>query len=226
MKLHNLKPAKGSVKKRKRLGRGVGSGKGRTSTRGHKGAKSRSGYSQKRAFEGGQMPLQMRLPKRGFKNTHKRYKTNRSSNLKSFNLAQLEFYSTKHSLKEVTPSILKELGIMTKPFKVLASGELNNSLEVTAERFSASARKAIEAAGGKTFLQFSLSQLQGIALAEDTDKVNLELIRKYFDHVGENDCIHAVVDGGISHKLNLEVHKISEDAKAQLDAHGGAVSLV
>ena len=92
MKLNNLKPAKGSVKSKKRIARGVGSGRGRTATRGHKGAKSRSGYSNKREFQGGQMPLQKLLPKRGFKNTHRRYQSNRPSDYKVLNLTMLKSY--------------------------------------------------------------------------------------------------------------------------------------
>jgi len=94
MELHNLTPAKGSVKKKKRIARGQGSGHGGTSTRGHKGAKSRSGYSRKRAFEGGQMPLQMRLPKRGFKNPNR-------VNYTALNLSRLQEISDKFGLKEV-----------------------------------------------------------------------------------------------------------------------------
>ncbi len=227
MKLHNLKPAKGSVKNRKRIARGVGAGSGRTATRGHKGAKSRSGYSKKRAFEGGQMPLQIRLPKRGFKNTHRRYKSSRPDAFKSLSLTQMEYFATKYNLTEITPNVLADLGVMTKTYKVLCSGTLTKALEVTASRFSASAKKAIVEAGGKAFVAIKLSSLQGIADVAETDKVDMNLICKYFDFVAEDDSIHVVADGGtISKKLNLEVHKICGKAKEQIEAQGGSVSLV
>jgi large subunit ribosomal protein L15 len=227
MKLHNLKPAKGSIKSKKRIARGVGAGTGRTATRGHKGAKSRSGYSQKRAFEGGQMPLQMRLPKRGFQNTHRRYKSSRPAEFKSFSLSQIAFFAEKHNLNELTPANLKALGVVTKPFKVLNTGELNKAIEVTANRFSAAAKKAIVDAGGKAYLAVSLSSLQGVADAADTDKVDVALLAKHFGFVAEDDAIHVIADGGaVSKKLNLEVHKISDEAKAQIEAQGGSVTLL
>lgn len=228
MKLNNLKPAKGSVKNKKRIARGVGAGSGRTATRGHKGAKSRSGFSNMRYFEGGQMPLQKLVPKRGFKNTHRRYQSSRPAAYTPLNLSQLEYFATKHSLKEVTPAVLAELNIVdaNNACKVLAGGELKTALEVTANRFSASAKKAILDAGGKAFIQLKLNTLQGIADADNVDKIDLALIRKHFSFVGEDDCIHVVADGSISNKLTLEVHKISEEAKAQVEALGGAVALV
>lgn len=228
MKLNNLKPAKGSTKNRKRIARGVGAGSGRTATRGHKGAKSRSGYSNKREFQGGQMPLQKVVPKRGFKNTHRRYQSGRPAAYTALNLSQLEYFAEKHDLKEVNPAICAELNIVDKPdaIKVLANGALTRALEVTAHRFSASAKKAIVAAGGKAFIELKLNALQGIADAAKVDKVDMELIRKYFSYVAEDDCIHVVADGTISQKLTIEVHKISEEAKAQVEALGGAVALV
>lgn len=228
MKLNNLKPAKGSVKNRKRIARGVGAGSGRTATRGHKGAKSRSGYSSMRYFQGGQMPLQKLVPKRGFKNVHRRYQSSRPAEYTPFNLSQLEYFAAKHNLTEVTPAILADLNIVNanSPYKVLGSGELKQGLEVTANRFSAAAKKAIVAAGGKAFIQFKLNTLQGIADAANVDKVDTALIRQYFDFVTEDDCIHVVAEGTISQKLTLEVHKISEEAKAQVEALGGSVALV
>jgi len=228
MKLNNLKPAKGSVKSTRRIARGVGAGSGRTATRGHKGAKSRAGYSSKRAFQGGQMPLQKVVPKRGFKNVHRRYQSSRPGDFAVMNLYQLAYYVSKNNLNEVTPSILAKLHIVesTESLKVLGEGKLDRAIEITAHRFSASAKKAIVAAGGKAFIEFKLSVLQGIALAEKTEKVDLNLIRKYFEFVAEDDCIHVVVDGTISHKLTLEVHKISEEAQAQVKALGGSVVLV
>lgn len=143
MDLSTLKPAEGSVKKKTRIARGQGSGKGGTATRGHKGAKSRSGYSRKRNFEGGQMPLQMRIPKRGFKNP----------NRKSFiplNLDYIQALSEKLGVSEITPDLLKEKGIIKKGdlIKVLGNGEITSAIKVTANGASESATKAIEAKGG------------------------------------------------------------------------------
>ncbi len=143
MKLHTLKPAKGSVRKRKRIARGVGAGSGRTAGRGHKGAKSRSGYKKKRNFEGGQMPLQMRLPKRGFKNPNKQV-------FNPINLERLEAIAEKYDLEHIDVDALRSLGIIKKRdmVKILGSGELKSKLTVSAHAFSASAKEAIEAAGG------------------------------------------------------------------------------
>lgn len=143
MELHNIKPAKGSVRRNTRLGRGQGSGKGGTSTRGHKGDKSRSGFKNKRNFEGGQMPLQMRLPKRGFKNR------NRVS-YAPFNLARLQEISEKYNATDITLDMLRRHRLIRKNdlVKILGDGELNAKLNVEANAASASARQAIEAAGG------------------------------------------------------------------------------
>ncbi len=143
MKLHDLKPAKGAVKRGRRLGRGQGSGKGGTATRGHKGDKSRSGFKNKRNFEGGQMPLQMRLPKRGF---HSR---NRVEYV-PLNLERLQAIADKYQVTTIDPETLIKLGIIGKNdrVKVLARGELNVALQVTAHAASESARKAIEEKGG------------------------------------------------------------------------------
>ncbi|MCB0587102.1 MAG: 50S ribosomal protein L15 [Phaeodactylibacter sp.] len=143
MKLNSLKPAKGSVKKRKRIARGVGSGHGRTSTRGHKGAKSRSGFKEKRNFEGGQMPLQMRLPKIGFKNPNRVAYT-------PINLDRLQMISEKYNLDTVDLEALIKNGIVRKndKVKILGGGELKAKLTVQAHAFSASAKQAIEALGG------------------------------------------------------------------------------
>jgi len=141
--LHNLKPAKGSVRQRKRVGRGQGSGRGGTSTRGHKGAQSRSGYSRKRAFEGGQTPLQMRVPKRGFKNINR-------VDFVPLNLNKLQHIATKHNLSTVDFDALRELRIVKKTdkVKVLGNGELSSALRVHLHAFSAKAKQAIEDAGG------------------------------------------------------------------------------
>lgn len=143
MKLNSLNPAKGSVKTKKRIGRGQGSGKGGTSTRGHKGAKSRSGYSKKLGFEGGQMPLQRRVPKFGFTNPSR-------VEYKAINLSTLEKLATEAKLSDITVEALREHGLAGKNdlVKVLAKGELKSKVNVTAHAFSASASKAIEEAGG------------------------------------------------------------------------------
>lgn len=228
MKLNNLKPAKGSVKNRKRIARGVGAGSGRTATRGHKGAKSRSGYSNPRHSQGGQMPLQKLVPKRGFKNTHRRYQSGRPAEHVAINLTQLSYFADKANVNEVTPAFLQEHGVVGKDvsYKVLNTGELSKGLEVTAHRFSANAKKAIQDAGGKAFLLYKLNTLQGIAHVAGTDVIDLELMRKHFDHIGEDDMVHIVAEGTISMKLTLKVNKISEEARQQVEALGGTVELV
>ena len=143
MDLSNLQPAAGSNKKGKRLGRGAGSGKGGTSTRGHKGAKSRSGYSKKVGFEGGQMPLQRRVPKFGFKNiNHVEYK--------AVNLDALQALAEARQLPKVSVDDMIAAGLLKKNqlVKILANGELKVKLEVEAHAFSKKAEEAITAAGG------------------------------------------------------------------------------
>jgi large subunit ribosomal protein L15 len=143
MKLHTLKPAEGSVKNNKRLGRGQGTGRGGTSTRGHKGAKSRSGYSKKLGFEGGQMPLQRRVPKFGFSNPNKIV-------FKAINLNTIEELVAKTGAQAVDLEVLKGNGLVGKKdqVKILGSGELKTKVDVSAHAFSASAKKAIEDKGG------------------------------------------------------------------------------
>ncbi|PJA07252.1 MAG: 50S ribosomal protein L15 [Flavobacteriales bacterium CG_4_10_14_0_2_um_filter_32_8] len=143
MDLSNLQPAEGSTKQRKRVGRGQGSGRGGTSTRGHKGAKSRSGYSRKIGFEGGQMPLQRRVPKFGFTNINRK-------EFKGINLDTLQFLAETKKVKEITKEILMENGLVSKNdlVKILGRGELKAKLEVTVNAYSASAKAAIESAGG------------------------------------------------------------------------------
>ena len=143
MNLNTLKPAKGSVKNRKRIGRGEGSGHGGTSTRGHKGAGSRSGTKRKIGFEGGQMPLQRRLPKFGFKNINR-------VDYKGINLDTLQMLVEKHNITVVTHDTLVEHGICSKKdlVKVLGRGELKGKLDVSAHGFSAAAKEAIEKLGG------------------------------------------------------------------------------
>ena len=143
MNLSNLKPAAGSVKTRKRIGRGAGSGLGGTSTRGNKGAKQRSGYKKKIGFEGGQMPIQRRLPKFGFKNiNHVEYK--------AINLSTLDALATAKSLTKIDVQALHEAGLVAKTdlVKILGNGALSVALEVTAHAFSKKAEEAIVAAGG------------------------------------------------------------------------------
>ena len=143
MDLSNLKPAEGSVRTKTRIGRGPGSGKGGTSTRGHKGAKSRSGYSRKIGFEGGQMPLQRRLPKFGFKPLQR-------TEYKAVNLVDLEELANSANLDKITPAELIAAGLVNgkQPVKILANGTLTKKLEVVANAFSAAAEKAITEAGG------------------------------------------------------------------------------
>lgn len=143
MKLYTLTPADGSTKNRKRIGRGTGSGRGGTSTRGHKGAKSRSGYKSKIGFEGGQMPLQRRVPKFGFKSLNK-------VEFKPVNLDTLQALAEQYNLSAINLEALVSHGLASKndKIKVLGGGELKAKLEVSAHRFSASAVAAIEGLGG------------------------------------------------------------------------------
>ena len=143
MKLNNLKPAAGSIHSRRRIGRGPGSGLGGTSTRGHKGAKARSGYKRKIGFEGGQMPLRRRVPKSGFKNiNHKEYF--------AVNLSTLQKLAEAKNLTKIGILELKEAGLTNgkELVKVLANGELTAKIEVEANAFSKAAEEAIKAAGG------------------------------------------------------------------------------
>src|ERR1700712_3076460 len=143
MNLSNLKPAEGSTKNRKRIGRGTGSGRGGTSTRGHKGAGSRSGKKTKIGFEGGQMPLQRRVPKVGFKNPNR-------VEYAGVNLDILQELTERYTLTTINFATLIEHGLASKNdlVKILGRGELKAKLEVTAHAFTATAQKAIEAAGG------------------------------------------------------------------------------
>ena len=143
MKLNNLKPAEGSVKARKRIGRGTGSGRGGTSTRGHKGAKSRSGYKKKIGFEGGQMPLQRRVPKFGFKNVNR-------VEYKAINLSTLQALAEKNSMETINVAALIAAGFVSanQLVKVLANGTLSAKLTVEAHAFSQKDIEAIEAVGG------------------------------------------------------------------------------
>jgi large subunit ribosomal protein L15 len=143
MNLHNLTPAKGSVKKTKRIARGQGSGHGGTSTRGHKGAKSRSGYSTKIGFEGGQMPLQRRVPKFGFKNINR-------VEYKAINLDIIQSLIERKNVTEITPDVLRTYGLISRNdlVKVLGRGELKSKISVSAHKFSDAAKAVIEGQGG------------------------------------------------------------------------------
>ncbi len=144
MNLHNLKPAKGATHSDKRIGRGEGSGRGGTSTRGHKGAQSRSGYSRKKGFEGGQMPLQRRLPKYGFNNMNR-------IEYKPINLSTLQALVEKSNVSDITVETLIDAGLISKNdlVKILGNGTLSATVNVTAHAFSKSAVAAIEANKGK-----------------------------------------------------------------------------
>lgn len=143
MKLHNLQPAKGSVHSRRRIGRGSGSGLGGTSTRGSKGAKSRSGYKKKIGFEGGQMPLQRRVPKSGFKNINR-------VEYKAINLGVLQALADAKSLTKITVNDLVEAGFISSNqlVKILGNGTLTSKLDVEANAFSKTAEEAIKSVGG------------------------------------------------------------------------------
>lgn len=144
MDLSSLKPAKGSVRKGKRVGRGQGSGRGGTSTKGHKGSKSRSGYKRKWGYEGGQMPLQRRVPKFGFNSRNKVV-------YKPINLDTLEELAADSKSKKINIKLLKDHGLIGKKdlVKILGRGELKSKLEVSAHAFSKKAKEIIEKAGGK-----------------------------------------------------------------------------
>jgi large subunit ribosomal protein L15 len=143
MDLSNLKPAKGSTKSKKRIGRGQGSGYGGTSTRGHKGQKSRSGYSRKTGFEGGQMPLQRRVPKFGFKNINRK-------EYKGINISTLQELADSRKVSDIDVDLLVEAGLARKNslVKILGNGQLKSKLNVKAHAFSKAAKEAIEAKEG------------------------------------------------------------------------------
>ncbi len=148
MDLSQLKPAEGSVHKEKRIGRGQGSGRGGTATRGHKGAKSRSGYSKKIGFEGGQMPLQRRVPKYGFKNINR-------VEYKGINLDVIQALVEKYNLDTIDKNVLVEHGLVSKKdkVKILGRGAINAKVTLKADKFSASAKSAIEAQGGEAIVE-------------------------------------------------------------------------
>lgn len=144
MNLNNIQPASGATHNSKRIGRGQGSGKGGTSTKGHKGQKSRAGYSQKIGFEGGQMPLQRRLPKFGFNNINRK-------EYRAINLDTIQALVDAKNLSEVTKEVLIENGLSSKNdiVKILGRGELKSAVSISANKFTKSAEEAISKAGGK-----------------------------------------------------------------------------
>lgn len=144
MELHNLTPAKGAIKSRKRIARGQGSGRGGTSTKGHKGQQSRAGYKSKRHHEGGQMPLQMRLPKIGFNSPNRKEYV-------GINLDQLQAFATKHEISEVTLETLRNANYIKKRdiVKILGRGELTDKISVESHAVTKTAREAIEGKGGE-----------------------------------------------------------------------------
>jgi large subunit ribosomal protein L15 len=147
MKLHELRPAKGATHREKRLGRGEASGKGGTSTKGNKGGQSRAGYQRKNAHEGGQMPIQRRLPKRGFKNPFR-------VEYKVFNLGQIDQLIEKYELSEISYESLREIGLVgpTEIIKLLGNGELKGKVTFKVHAISEKAKQAVEAAGGSVEL--------------------------------------------------------------------------
>jgi large subunit ribosomal protein L15 len=147
MKLHDLRPAKGATHREKRIGRGEASGKGGTSTKGNKGGQSRAGYQRKNAHEGGQMPIQRRLPKRGFKNPFR-------VEYKVFNLGQIDHLVEKYELSEISYESLREVSLVspTDKIKILGNGELKTKVAFKVNAISETAKLAVEAAGGSVEL--------------------------------------------------------------------------
>lgn len=144
MQLNNIKPASGATHNSKRIGRGQGSGKGGTSTKGHKGQQARAGYSQKIGFEGGQMPLQRRLPKFGFNNINRK-------EFRGINLDTIQLLADAKNISEITKEVLVENGLASKNdiVKILGRGELKSGVSISANKFTKSAEEAINKAGGK-----------------------------------------------------------------------------
>lgn len=172
MNLHNLTPAKGAIRKPKRIGRGTGSGRGGTSTRGHKGAQSRSGYRRKIGFEGGQMPLQRRVPKFGFKNPNR-------IEFKAVNLYAIEELANKLNVNKIGVEELIGAGIVSPNdlVKVLGQGAVSRALEVTADAFSKSAIAAIEAQQGKALLTFDEEEEESAASPTAEGKETEDAVR-------------------------------------------------
>ena len=182
MKLHELKPAEGSVKKGKRIGRGQGSGRGGTSTRGHKGQKSRSGYSRKKGFEGGQMPLQRRVPKFGFKNP----------NRKVFQPLNLGDIQKLHDAKKIKDSLdidlMIKLGLLKKneSVKILSKGDYNIKLNITAHQFSNTAKNIVEKYGGEVL---TIEEIKKEDLDVKVKKKDIKVKKEKFDSKDDKDLV-------------------------------------
>jgi len=206
MDLSNLKPAKGSVKKGKRLGRGQGSGRGGTSTRGHKGAKSRSGNSKKIGFEGGQMPLQRRVPKYGFKNINRR-------EYKGINLSVLQNLAEKNNLDKIDMQVLVSAGMVSKNalVKILGKGTLERKLEVHAHAFSKTAAAAIEAKKGTVLTEKHKKKLSISGMGKQKGKIISPEQRKQISERNKGD------KNGMfgKHRTEEEKKKISEVHKGK-----------
>ncbi len=228
MKLSNLKPALGSNKKSKRIARGTGSGHGGTSTRGHKGAKSRSGFKSKRAHEGGQMPLQMRLPKGGFKNTHQRYKSTRPDSFVTFNFEQLNAISVKYNVNHISTSVLYNLGIIQKNdmIKILSKGTLNQGITLSASRFSESAKNYLKSNSFKFFLELNVALIQGISRISGINAIDVKVLAQYFDFISEDDSIHVTDLGSISSQFSIEASFIDQSVMDKLNHVGSSYKLV
>lgn len=225
MKLHTLKPASGATQTRKRIGRGPGSGLGGTSTRGHKGAKARSGYSKKIGFEGGQMPLQRRLPKFGFKNINR-------VEYKAINLSALQELAERVNLKVIGRTELIEAGFLnpSAKVKILASGTLSTALTIQADAFSKGAEAAILAAGGQVekpveterFSMVGLNALQALATEKKLDKVGAaELVAAGLIAEGATYKVYAV--GKLNSALTIEAHSFSTRAAIAIKAAKGKI---
>ena len=206
MKLNNLKPAAGSTHSRRRIGRGPGSGLGGTSTRGHKGAKARSGYKRKIGFEGGQMPLQRRVPKAGFKNiNHKEYF--------AVNLSTLQKLAEAKNLTVIGIEELKAAHLTNgkELVKVLGNGELTAKLEVKAHAFSKTAEEAIKAVGGNT-TTVNLSTLQKLAEAKNLTVIGIEELKAAHLTNGK-ELVKVLGNGELTAKLEVKAHAFSKTAE-------------
>jgi len=225
MKLSNLKPAAGSVKKTKRIARGTGSGHGGTSTRGHKGAKARAGFKSKRAHEGGQMPLQMRLPKGGFKNTHNRYKSTRAERFVVFNLNDLNAIAENHSTNVITRNFLYEKGYISKNdlVKILGDGELSSKITISANRFSDSAKVAITNAGGIALIEVKTNQLQAVSHTLNITNVTVKEISQCYNFISVDDKIHISAQGSMKIKFDAEAHLVDADAQLLFNSLGSKI---
>lgn len=205
MDLSNLKPAKGSVKKNKRLGRGEGSTRGGTSTRGHKGQKSRSGYSKKVGFEGGQQPLQRRVPKFGFKNINR-------VEYKGINLDTIQAVAENKKLSKIDKDVLVSSGLASKNdlIKILGRGELKTKIEIKADAFSSSAKAAVEKQGGTWVVNGEVATKEKGAPAKNKKPKSQKTENKKEEPVKDSK----VKDGEEIEKTEQKEEPVAEDAKA------------